>query len=217
MTGTLPKDLVAVVADRDMDAAITELLHRHAAFGIRPISFDTFPHPEHDPGCLKKADGLLRPLRGSYRKAIVVFDKDGSGAESSTTSQLESKVEKLIRSTGWAYEDVRAIVLDPELEAWIWSDSPEVDRVLGWSGRSPSLREWLVDNESAWITVDSGQRRPAQKPDNPKLAFEQALRIVKKPRSSSYYAELAKTVGVNRCVDPAFLRFKETLFNWFRA
>lgn len=46
--------------------------------------------------------------------------------------------------------------------------SPEVDKVLGWSGRLPGLRDWLA--QEAWM--DAGASKPAR----PKEALQAALR-----------------------------------------
>ena len=53
---------------------------------------------------------------------------------------LETEAEQRLSSSGWDDRAV-AIVLDPELEIWVWSDSPEVDDVLGWRGRIPRLAD----------------------------------------------------------------------------
>lgn len=101
-----------------------------------------------------------------------------------------------------------AIVIDPELEAWLWSDSPEVDNALGWKGKSPSLRTWLKEKE--FFKGDS------LKPSPPKNAAEEALKKVFKPRSASIYYQAAKSVSLKRCEDPAFLKLKEKLTQWFK-
>jgi hypothetical protein len=41
--------------------------------------------------------------------------------------------------------------------------------------------------------------------------------LVRKGRSSAIFFELAQRVSVNRCIDPAFLKFKNTLRQWFPA
>ncbi len=41
------------------------------------------------------------------------------------------------------------------------------------------------------------------------------LRTARKPRSSSIYLELARSVGTERCTDPAFLKLKRCLREWF--
>lgn len=100
-------------------------------------------------------------------------------------------------------------MLDPELEIWIWGDSPHVPKILGFESDQLSLRKWLADHQYL--------RKPASKPHAPKEAMEELLRFKKKPRSSSIYSEMARTVGFERCQDAAFLKLKETLRAWFPA
>jgi len=91
---------------------------------------------------------------------------------------------------GWR-ERAAAIVVDPEIDAWVWSDSPRVEAVLGWTGRDPDLRSWLRDHE----LLDPS----SPKPGRPKEAVEKALQLVRKPRSSALYRQLAREVGLARC------------------
>ncbi len=99
------------------------------------------------------------------------------------------------------------VVLDPELEAWLWSDSPQVDIVLGWAGKAPSLRSRLTERG----LLAEG----AVKPSRPKEAAEWALLQVRKPRPSKIYGELARKVSFERCEDPSFRRLLEILRGWF--
>lgn len=199
-------DLAILVADKNMEATVVGLLTRAQSIGIRQISFDLSVHPEKDPGCLLRSHEFLRLFQKTCSYALVMFDLDGCGQSTATRESLEQDVENRLSKSGWSGR-CAAIVLDPELEAWVWSDSPEVDRATGWTGRSPGLRGWLLDNGYL------GQE--GAKPNPPKEALESALRQVKKPRSSSIYGVLARSVGLGRCTDLAFAKFKSTLQNWF--
>ena len=137
---------------------------------------------------------------------MVIFDCEGCGNENLSRQRLEEEVEGRLAANGWP-DRSRAIVIDPELEAWVWSNSPHVDAAMGWTGRTPGLRRWLMEKGMLQATE--------QKPRRPKEAVEMALRVVQKPRSSAIYRELARTVGLERCTDPAFLKLKETLQRWF--
>ncbi|MCP4250106.1 MAG: hypothetical protein GY778_23945 [bacterium] len=137
---------------------------------------------------------------------MVLFDRVGSGGEKLTPQDLQRQVERNLAATGWG-ERAATIVLDPELEVWVWSDSPEVDRCLGWHGRQPALRDWLHE-QGMWPP-------DLTKPPDPKQATEQALRQVRKPRSSAVYERLATKVSLRRCSDPAFLRLRQQLVEWF--
>ena len=83
-----------------------------------------------------------------------------------------------------------------------------VDEVLGWTGRTPALRAWVQSVPGRWRTGEG-------KPDRPKEAFDAALREVGKPYSPSVFEDLAAKVSINRCVDPAFDKFRSTLQQWF--
>ena len=204
----LEMDLVVLAADGQTEFAVRGLLTRGNAIGFQNISFDIHVHPEKDPGCLLRGHDFLRPFYRQYRHAIVIFDREGSGKERCTRAELEHEVEQRLSSSGWQ-DRAAAIVIDPELEIWVWSGSPVVDEVLGWRGRPPGLAKWLK--------TEGFLRREPIKPDRPKEAMEQALRIVRKGRSSAIFRELAERVSVNRCIDPAFLKLKERLQKWFNA
>jgi hypothetical protein len=200
------RDLVALVADKDMEQTVSGLLAREAAIGMRHIELVIYVHPSRDSGCRTGCHEFLRPFVNKFERAIVMFDREGSGGDPTPRRDLELRAEDMLSAAGW---DSRcaAIVLDPELESWVWSDSPEVDRVVGWAGRQPPLREWLRRN--GFECLANG------KPERPKEALRSALRHVRKQPSSSLFRALARDVSVRRCVDPSFQKFVSTLQTWF--
>jgi len=200
------KDLIALVADKNLEFALRGVLTRPRSLGIREISFEINIHMERDPGCFQKGAEFLRALVAHYNYALVVFDRIGSGQEKSARVELEFRVESEMQECGWRGRSA-SIVIDPELDIWIWSNSPHVDRILGWTKSQLALRRWLV--QEAFINAST------QKPSRPKEALEAALRLAKKPRSSSIYFSIANKVSLKRCVDPAFLKLKSVLINWF--
>ncbi|MBI2875671.1 MAG: hypothetical protein HYY20_02180 [Candidatus Tectomicrobia bacterium] len=202
----IPKDLVILVADKNMEFTIKGLLSRPKALGVRFLANDLFVHPEQDTGCLLRSHDFLRSFINRYAHALVMLDREGCGREGSSREVLEREVEDRLSRSGWGNRAV-AIVLDPELEIWVWSDSPHVDSVLGWEGKQPDLKTWLR-SQGFW----DAQRT---KPDRPKEAVEEALRLARKARSSSNYFQLAQRVGFGRCTDPAFLKLKAALQDWF--
>ena len=82
-----------------------------------------------------------------------------------------------------------------------------IDEILGWAGRQPTLREWLVAR-GMWEAGDP-------KPGDPKTGVEQALREVRIHRSSALYRRLAEKVGLASCKDDAFARLRAILSGWF--
>jgi len=163
-------------------------------------------HPEKDPGCRLHGHELLRIHQSNYNYAMMLFDREGSGGESKSRDELESDAERTLAGAGWKNRSA-VIVLNPEIDIWVWSDSPVVDEILGWSGKKPALREWLQNQK---FELKSGI-----KPTRPKEALEAALRVVRKSRSSSYYKDIALRVSFDRCVDPAFGKFLAKLREWF--
>ena len=189
-----------------MRAAVLGILKRHQSLGIHPIQPDIFVHPERDPGCRLKGVKYLINFYNQYRYCILMFDFEGCGEHVATLKNLEMQLECELSQSAWDNRG-KVIIIDPELENWVWSNSPHVDRELGWSRSLQGLRDWLLQNE----LLRSGQ----MKPDRPKEALERALREVNKPRSSAMYLSLAGKVSLKRCRDEAFLRFVKTLRCWF--
>nr|BAL53120.1 hypothetical conserved protein [uncultured Gammaproteobacteria bacterium] len=159
-------DLICLVADKNMEAAMVELLKRPAALGIRQIAVEVVVHPRRDPGVFREGIEFLRPLRDKYGHGLLLLDAAWEGAPQDVQGQLDQALVKAGLSH-WA----RAIVIAPELEAWVWSNSPHVDEALGWSGRQPSLRVWLKQ-KGLWAANEP-------KPKNPKAAVKSALYEVK--------------------------------------
>jgi hypothetical protein len=198
-------DLVVLAADQTAEMAMRGILSRPEALEIRPVSAEFIVHPEHDPGCIRTPHQFLRSYVRSHAHAIVVLDREGCGREA-TRPELEQDIEGLLERNGWSSRSA-VIVLDPELEIWVWSDSPEVDAQLGWTGRQPDLRTWL--RQKGFLSPD------AAKPSRPKEAMQAALYEVRLPWSSSIHGQLAGRVSFRRCADPGFEKLKRTLQQWF--
>jgi len=187
-----------------MSAAISALLDRPERMGMRPVVLGgPYPHPGKDPGVYRKAQEFLRSFLRLANYALVVLDRDGCGRAESRT-EIEAGLERRLAANGWENR-CAAIVIDPELENWVWSDSPHVGAALGWP--AGDLRNWL-SQRGHWP-------EHAKKPPDPKSAVEAALREKKIARSSAIYADIARNVGFDRCVDPAFIKLRTTLQGWF--
>jgi hypothetical protein len=202
------KDLVVLCADKDMEFALKGLLSRPRALGISEIDYDIFTHPEHDPGVALHGVEFLRPYAKQYRHALLIFDYEGCGRERYVPNELEKQIRNELRPTDWG-DRADVVVIVPELESWVWSDSPHVDDVSGWKGKNPSLREWLVAKN--WLTADQ------IKPERPKEAFEAALREAGQPKSASLYNRIASNVSLKSCTDDTFHVFVKLMRSWFQV
>jgi len=204
MNGEFRKDLVILVADADMEHAIRGLLSRPQALGIRDgITVDVFKHPRRDPGVFHEAQGFLRPLQDQYRYALVMLDREGSGQENRSAQEIEDDIQRRLDAAGWRARS-GVVVLDPELEVWVFSNSRHVIDVIA-DGDVRLYRQILNTNlMSAY-----------GKPMHPKEVMEKILQRKHIPRSSGLYQELAERVSLTRCQDPAFQRFRVLLQGWF--
>lgn len=200
------KDLIILVADKDTKFTIDGLLLRHYSLDIKHIEYNIYIHHLHDPGIFRGASEFLRPFINQYRHALVFLDREGSGQENKTVSQIQQEIKKRLTVNGWEGR-AEVIVIDPELERWVWTDSPHVAEALGWDDYQ-QLRDLLM-KKGLWKT-----NKP--KPERPKEAFDYALRVQRIPHSSSIYKGIADSVCFEGCVDKSFKKFRETLKNWFK-
>ncbi len=202
------QDLIVLAADKNIEEAIGGMLQERAkSLGMRTITYKIITHPSRDPGCLNQSAGILAGYQNTHRHAIVIFDHQGSGREQQSRAELESTVENELRLSGWG-ERAATVVIDPELENWVWSQSPHIANCLGWKDPKIALHDWLVENE---YLSDAKQIKPKQ----PKEAMEAVLKFVRRPRSSAIYRAIAEKVSLAHCTDPAFAKLCDRLRSWF--
>lgn len=199
------KDLIVLAADLNMKLAFTHLLKRHHSLGIRPISVDVIIHEHRDPGVFRDAHNTLQAQCRNYRYSIAVCDREGCGGEHLTREQLEAIIKGNL-SRHWPDRSA-AIVIDPELEAWVWTESNALVQAIGWSGTFSALRDWLQQTGFDF--------NGPVKPTKPKEALERVLRHNQKKRSSALYGKLSSTVTLTSCTDPAFEKLCKVLRSWF--
>ena len=204
------KDLIVLTADKQMQRTVETLLnHRRKSLEIADISLDVRRHPKKDPGCRTAAGGILTPLRNEYRKAMVMFDFQGCGERNRTASELEVDLEQEFENAGWGRDRVAFVVIEPELEAWVFGSSfAQLRRAVRWTQSQP-IEEWLETRN--YLSSDNS------KPADPKAAIESVLAVQKKPLSSSLFVDLAEQVSLARCQDRAFQKFRTVLQGWFPA
>ena len=201
------KDLVVLVADKHMHSALSRLLRsRTAAMRMRDVASDVFAHPQHDPGCAREGVSFLARFADTYEHGLLVFDHEGSGKEGTPPAVLQHELDEDFAQSSWG-ERAKAIVVDPELEAWVWSRSPHVASAVGWTRQSAPLRDWLVSE--GWL-------RPGEtKPERPKEALDAALRRTRLPHSAALFDQLAARVSVEHCHDRSFRDLRAILRKWF--
>ena len=200
------KDLVILVADIQQQKTIQTLLEeRRSSLELRPVAFDIFPHSGHDPGIYREAGAFLATFTGQYRYALVLLDVAWDGSPGNA-EKIEQTIQSDLDQHGWQGRSA-VIALNPELEVWVWADSPHVPNELGMTWQQ--IRE-LAENKGYWA-------REAAKPTHPKELLEEVLYRTRRRRSSALFMRLAQNVGLADCQDPAFVHLREILWAWFPA
>lgn len=199
------KDLFVLTADQDMLTTVDRLLKRPKSLGIHQVRYAVARHRYRDPGCRTDSSRRLRPYLNEYRYAMVVFDRDGCGREDAPRTDIQLEVEQDLSRNGWAHRS-KAIVIEPELENWVWSGSSHVPRVLGWDSY-PDLKGWL-QQRGHWPGI-------TPKPPDPKEAMGAALAETGGRVSAALFGLLADAVSLNDCQCPAFGELRDTLQSWF--
>jgi hypothetical protein len=204
MSGEL--DLVVLVADTDAEWTLRTLLSKRTpALQIRPIKFQVIRDPGRDAGVFQRPNTLLRPYVGLAGYALVLIDREGCGQEHLSAEIIEEDLESRLYDAGWKQEQwgrCAAIVLDPELEIWVWSNSPHVASALGL--QPDELRDVLAD----FPPDEQG------KPYPPKNAMLAALKQSKRPHSARIFQELAEKVSL-KTQERAFSKMQNALQMWF--
>lgn len=199
-------DLVVLAAGKNESEIIKTLIEkRQSSLGIRSINCVVLNHPRRDPGCLRESSQVLQTYVSRAAYALVIFDWEGSGREERCASDLEDEVTGTLAGRGWK-DRCSVVVIAPELESWLWADSPHVSRALGWGDDYAGLIGTLVNRG---FIFSSG------KPERPKEAVEHTLREKRIQRSSALYGEIASKVSLSRCTDRSFQKLRSELVGWF--
>ncbi|MCD4782218.1 MAG: hypothetical protein K8T10_00155 [Candidatus Eremiobacteraeota bacterium] len=211
------KDLLVITADKTMKRSFYIILSKinKEFLNIQEINIeenDILSHPENDPGVRKGGVELSRSYTNEYKHCLLVFDWEGCGREKKSSIEKEvKKIKSGLYRTGWG-DRAEVIIIDPELEIWIWNNSLHVAKALGWK-RWRDLREWLIGKKYL--------REDEVKPKMPKEVLREALKIgikgktQRKAFSSAIHMEIARKVSYRKCEDRNFGKLISTLQEWF--
>ncbi len=198
------KDLILLVADKNMQFALHGALERPASLGIRPITFEFRSHSGRDGGVRTTGPELLALERRRFSHALLVMDMEGSGAGGQDAARLESQLDQRLQDA-WG-DKGKAIVIEPELDIWMWGSDNAIQDVLCWP-LEVAIRDWLL-NHGFELGAD-------RKPCRPKEALEALIPIHRMPRSSALYRKITGRISLERCTDKAFVRLRSRLASWF--
>ena len=197
-------DLVVLVADKNAQFALKGALCRPEALGIRPVQLEFRVHPGRDGGARTSGPEVLALERRRFKHALLVLDFEGCGSELPNAKALEAELDGRL-SIQWQGTG-KAIVIEPELDVWVWGADNAVETAIQWPA-GERVREWCRGRGFAF--------EPNGKPTRPKEALEAALRIPGLPRSSALYQKIAEKISLRHCGDEAFIRLRKQLAEWF--
>ncbi|MGH7172554.1 MAG: methylation-associated defense system protein MAD4 [Gemmataceae bacterium] len=209
------RDCVFFTADSTMRQALLGFLTRkdcfkHYNLGTAPFQFDAnedlFASATMDPGTYTTGEELLKPFQNTHRHAVLMLDADWDGSPGAET--IRNDLTSRILASGWSEGSFRVIVVDPELEAWIWQRNQRVATALKFG----SVAEMVKAVQDAKVDWPDGE----PKPSDPKKALEAvATRRRGIGFSSAIHRSITATVSLVNCQDAAFLELRQTLQGWF--
>jgi hypothetical protein len=147
-------------------------------------------------------------LASDYQHAVVIVDEEWEGSPGA--DDIARRLRAHLDDAGWSEAISLPLVVRPEADVWLWSDSPHSATALGWASWDvlrPALEQHGL--------LAAGRR----KPERPKEAAEWALRNCgkKAPRSAALYRQVSSQVSIQRCEDDALSRLLDALRTWFPA
>ncbi|MEZ4226976.1 MAG: hypothetical protein R3B13_38905 [Polyangiaceae bacterium] len=175
---------------------------------LQCAQFDLWPEEDifHDPlhtdgGVHKSAQELLRPYLNTHSRAMVVLDQQFGGEL--PADKVREDILARLSQNGWQ-ERSEVVVIDPELEVWLWQNSRHVEQALMFTG---SLRQHLQNN-GQWPAE-------APKPLEPKETIQALVKAKKALKTKVVYSRIARSVSIQGCTDPSFELFTTAMRVWF--
>jgi hypothetical protein len=205
------RDCIFLLADTNMKAAFEGFLCReqfHRSLGCGAFSFNAnldlvVAAGDNETGLYTRGHELLRPYVKTHAHAIVVLDAEWDASPGAAA--ISAHVSINLHKSGWNKNNCKVIVIDPELENWIWQRNDHVACALGIDSSS---------NFSKAIGLDVWPDGQA-KPNKPKETLEAVLRDKRIPRSSSIYKNITSRISASNCHDQSFQLLQSTLQSWF--
>jgi hypothetical protein len=202
------RDCLFLLADKNMQAVFEGFLSRprfYNSLNCGKFEYDLrVATGDNDPGLYTRAHELIRPFLKTHRYAVVVLDAEWEGTPG--RDAITQHISEQMRTVGWDKDRFQVIVIDPELENWMWQKNDHVAKALGFDNITEVMED--PDIQKAW---SDGQPKPAE----PKETMEKLLRKRRIPRSSAIYKQITSHVTVKDCHDLALLLLIETLRCWF--
>ncbi len=197
-------DLVALVPDVHIDAIIRALVQR-----LWPqISFRSVK-AKGDPDVFHQAAERLRRFIRQAHYALVILDfRWARPSDLETSHQVRENLKDRLSQSGWQ-DRCEVVVIDPEIEIWLWADVRTLARAIEPEHENEILK--LLPQGSV-------------KPRNPKEELDRVISQINRDyrvrakRDTRLYERFAWEIPkkrLERCADPAFQHLRSALSSWF--
>ncbi len=144
-----------------------------------------------------------------WTHVLVVADRRVSGKRIESVVRLEDRFRDLLRRRSPEVVG-KLVVIDPEVEIWLWG--------VGWNHWREALERHTGKKFPPDRVRSAFQIHGTGKPQDPKDAIRQALRILNIRKKSPLYGEVARCSSRReweRCQSPSFRELYQTLMEWF--
>lgn len=194
-----------------MNAVVSAFFERqqwHLSMGCASFNFvpeqDIINVPGHtDGGVHKRGHQLVKGYQRTHSRVLVMLDQQFGGEM--PAAQIRTEILQDLHDSGWDPAYCEAVVIDPELEVWLWQDNPNVEQALKFP--NGSLRQHL-ESTNDW---PNGQL----KPDKPKEVMQGLMKMYRAGTPMVVYRKIARSVGLRGCQDGSFGHFRMALQTWF--
>lgn len=211
------RDIIFHLADAHMEAGFRAFFARdnwHHVLGCSRFEID--PESERDinrrggytdGGIWKHAHSNILPFKDDYRYAVIVLDADFEPHPGVET--LRADITKNMLGAGWAEGSFCVVVIDKELEAWLWAPNVNVAKAFGHNDFE-QMREALAQR-NLW---DAG----APKPNDLKAARNLAARLGGKRTGGPIFRGVFEGISkraCDLCQENGFITMRTALQTWF--
>jgi hypothetical protein len=192
------------------------LTMRRKSLGLREVSHviikDAFRDSSHE------VVALLRPYLRECSHVLLLRDLEGSGVEHRGAAALEAELLDDLHANGWLPGRAAALVVEPEVEAWLRFDSIHLQHLVRERARRRRDEAELLFSQVAQTAIAAtGGANAFGKPNRPKEALEAVFEEFGVQRSNAIYGRLAEQEGLRGCKVDSFQRLVVTLQQWFPA
>jgi hypothetical protein len=211
------RDVIFHLADGNMEKGLKAFFARDdwdfvlgcERFEIDPLSENDFFRVggDTDGGIWKHAADNLRPFRAKYEHAVVILDADF--APNPGADVLRQDISAAMLRSGWPTERFLVVIIEPELEAWLWAPNLNVAQAFGF-GDFERLRAAL-ERENVW---NRGEAKPHDLKAARNFAAKQGGKKTGGPIFKAVFSTISQA-ACERCEERGFICLRNALQEWF--